>query len=296
MTGTSGCGSRAPLRPRACLSLLLIAVLATTAATAQAARNLGVDVSHFQGETGMPQANWDQLAAEGRSFGYMKATEGLLPPGNIDTTWPTNVQRAQSAGLLAGVYHFARPDNRPNVTGARAEADHFVATAGAAMNAGNLRPVIDVERIGATQTAADLTDWVLAFADEVVQLKGAAAEPIVYCSTFFAANDFDNRIASLDLWVRSVNGQDPQTGQPSTVGHFSDWMFWQYNVGAAGGISSIDQNVQHSEVAPLSSLVIVPEPGTTAATTLTLFIGGVVMRRRRLPRRRRDRAGVTALA
>src|SRR5690349_12215073 len=48
------------------------------------ARETGVDLSHFQGETGMPQANWNQLAAEGRTFAYIKATEGLLPPGNVD--------------------------------------------------------------------------------------------------------------------------------------------------------------------------------------------------------------------
>src|SRR4051812_3285000 len=144
------------------------------------ARELGVDVSHFQGETGMPQANWNQLAAEGRTFAYIKATEGLSPPGNIDPAFATNVSRAQSAGILAGVYHFARPDNRPLPSGAVAEADHYINTAGSAMNAGNLRPVLDVERQAVGMTQAALTDWVLAFNDEVVRLKGPAAEPIVY--------------------------------------------------------------------------------------------------------------------
>src|SRR6478736_7043689 len=83
-----------------------------------AGREIGVDLSHFQGETGMPQSNWDQLAAEGRTFAYIKATEGLNPPGNIDPAWPTNVSRAAAAGILSGVYHFARPDNRPTVAGA----------------------------------------------------------------------------------------------------------------------------------------------------------------------------------
>ena len=273
MTGTSRY-----LR-RGLLSLITFVVLAVPSVSL-AARDLGVDVSHFQGETGMPQANWDQLAAEGRTFAFVKATEGLLPPGNIDFTWPTNIERAQSAGLFAGVYHFARPDNRPNVAGARAEADHFVTTAGAAMAAGNLRPVIDLERAAATQTPADLTDWVLAFVDEVVTLKGAAAEPIVYCDTFFASSKLDSRVAGLDLWIRSVNGQNPQTGQPTTTGQFSDWVFWQYNVGPAGGLSAIDLNVQHSEVQPLSTLVIVPEPAT-AAMTATLLVMAVGTCRRR---------------
>jgi GH25 family lysozyme M1 (1,4-beta-N-acetylmuramidase) len=236
-----------------------------------AARELGVDVSHFQGEFGMPQANWNQLAAEGRVFAYIKSTEGLLPPGNVDNAWPTNVQRATNAGILNGVYHFARPDNRPTVAGAIQEANFFVATAGSAMTPGHLRPVIDLERGNALSTAA-LTDWVLAFVNEVVALKGPTAEPVIYTTGNYANNEFDNRVAHLDLWIRHNFG-DPQTGQPSTTGVFNDWAIWQYNVAAAGGINPIDQNVVHSETTPLSSLVIVPEPGTM---TLLLVAGAVI--------------------
>src|SRR6478752_4439625 len=82
------------------------------------ARDIGVDVSHFQGETGMPQANWSQLATEGRTFAYIKSTEGLNPPGNIDAAWVNNVASATAAGIKNGVYHFARPDNRPTTAGA----------------------------------------------------------------------------------------------------------------------------------------------------------------------------------
>src|SRR5437867_3870416 len=151
---------------RARIASIFIAISLVFAVAPALAREIGVDVSHFQGETGMPQANWDQLAAEGRTFAFIKSTEGLNPPGNIDAAWPTNVQRATNAGILNGVYHFARPDNRPTVAGAVQEADFFVATAGTAMDPGHLRPVIDVER-GNTLSTSDLTDWVLAFENEV---------------------------------------------------------------------------------------------------------------------------------
>jgi GH25 family lysozyme M1 (1,4-beta-N-acetylmuramidase) len=242
------------------LGLFAFAVLLFTPAIL--ARDLGVDVSHFQGETGMPQSNWNQLATEGRVFAYIKSTEGLNPPGNIDNAWPTNVQRATAAGILNGVYHFARPDNRPTVTGAIQEADFFVATAGNAMTPGHLRPVIDLERGNGLTTAA-LTDWVLAFVDRVVAQLGPSAEPIVYTTSSFAVGELDSRVANLDLWIRANFG-DPQTGQPSTTGLFNDWTIWQYNVGPAGGINPIDQNVIHSEVTPLQSLVIVPEPSSLA--------------------------------
>jgi lysozyme len=248
-------------------------------APAAKARELGVDVSHFQGEPGMPQANWNQLAAEGRTFAYIKSTEGLNPPGNIDPSWPTNVQRAAVAGIKSGVYHFARPDNRPTTAGAVQEADFFVATAGAAMTAGHLRPVIDLERGSALSTSA-LTDWVLAFVAEVVALKGPGVEPIVYTTSGFAVNELDSRVANLDLWIRANFG-DPQTGQPSTTGVFSNWAIWQYNVGPAGGINPIDQNVIHTESAPLSSLVIVPEPSSLSLLLAAAALAGG--RRRRLP-------------
>src|SRR3954467_7449606 len=181
-------------------ALLLVMVVGPFAA-ASAARETGVDLSHFQGETGMPQANWNQLAAEGRSFAYIKATEGLLPPGNVDPAWPVNVDRAASAGILSGVYHFARPDNRPTPAGAVLEADQFVAVAGSAMTPGHLRPVIDLE-VGSALSTTVLTDWVLAFVNEVAAVKGPAAKPIVYAPASFAVNELDNRVANLDLWIR----------------------------------------------------------------------------------------------
>jgi lysozyme len=230
----------------------------------------------------MPQANWNQLAAEGRTFAYIKSTEGLNPPGNIDVSWPTNVSRAATAGILSGVYHFARPDNRPTTAGAIQEADFFVATAGSAMTPGHLRPVIDLERGNALSTTA-LTDWVLAFVAEVVALKGPSAEPIVYTTSSYAIGELDSRVANLDLWIRANFG-DPQTGQPSTTGVFNNWTIWQYNIGLAGGVNPIDQNVIHTELAPLSSLVIVPEPSTA-----TLLVGALLLTSRAasvLPRSR----------
>jgi len=268
--------------PAAAISLLSALLLTTSSLHA---RDIGVDVSHFQGETGMPQANWNQLASEGRTFAFIKATEGLNPPGNIDAAWPTNVQRASDAGILNGVYHFARPDNRPTVAGAVQEADFFVATASSAMTPGHLRPVIDVERIGATQTAADLSNWVNAFVNEVVALKGAAAEPIVYTTSTFATSNFDSSVSSLDLWIRANFG-DAQTGQPFTTGVFSNWAFWQYNVGPAGGISSIDQNVVHTEFAPLSSYVITPEPASPGTLAVAAAIALTHRHRRGNARRR----------
>src|SRR4051812_1112455 len=232
------------------------------------ARDLGVDVSHFQNESGIDPARWQQLATEGRSFAYIKATEGLTGPD--DATMSTNVSRASTAGIFNGVYHFAHAENRPTTAGAVPEADHFLTFAGSAIGPGKLRPVIDVEGSNQNLTAAALTDWVIAFINRVEAVRGPAAEPIIYTTSFFTTSRFDTRIANYDLWIRNNFG-DPQTGNPTGLGMFNDWLLWQYNVGSAGGISPIDLDVLHSESASLNSLLI-PEPAGVASFAILLTI------------------------
>ena len=66
--------------------------------TVRAARDFGVDVSHFQGATGISQATWNQMAGEGKRFAFIKATEGLTGPD--DAAMANNVARAGAAGIL----------------------------------------------------------------------------------------------------------------------------------------------------------------------------------------------------
>ena len=94
-------------------------------------RDFGVDVSHFQGASGISQASWNQMFAEGKRFAFIKATEGLTGPH--DGAMSNNVDRAAAAGLLAGVYHFAIPENWPTTNGAILEASNMVVYAGSAI-------------------------------------------------------------------------------------------------------------------------------------------------------------------
>jgi lysozyme len=242
-------------------------------------RDLGVDVSHFQGETGIAQSNWDSMASEGKTFAFIKATEGLTGPD--DGAMATNVARAATGGLAVGVYHYAHAENRPTTAGAVLEADHFVDYAGSAIGPGRLRPVLDIEgsSTSALSTTA-LTDWVIAFNNQVALRRGAGAVPIIYCLSGAAATEFDSRVSVYDLWVRSVTGADPQVGTPPD-GQFTNWTFWQYEIGSAGGISPIDLNVLNSGYKSLSSLIIpTPEP---ASAGILLVAGAAAL----LPRRTR---------
>jgi lysozyme len=250
------------------------------------AREFGIDVSHHQSAGGIIQSRWNTIAASGRSFAFIKATEGLTGPD--DAAMANNVARATNSGLLTGVYHFPHAENRPTVAGAVQEADKFMSYSGSAIGPGRLRPVLDLEGASLSLSTTALTNWVLAFVDRVVAVKGPAAEPIIYATRSTAAQELDARVAGLDLWLAYWNtGVDPATGQPpptaswpDPTGHFDNWVLWQYSSsGSLAGISPLDLDVMHSEYMPLSALVI-PEPAVTAAAGVLAVVG----------RRRRRRA------
>jgi T5SS/PEP-CTERM-associated repeat protein len=235
-------------------------------------REFGVDVSHFQGESGIAPSAWEAMYADGKRFAFIKATEGLTGPD--DAAMANNVIRATAAGILAGVYHYAHPENRPTTNGAVQEADHFLTYAGNFIGPGYLRPVIDVEFSASTLGTPELTDWVIAFSDRIIALRGANAAPIVYCNQAFATSEFDGRLASYDLWLRVVGGGfDPAVDDPGTTGVFNNWSFWQYSAtGSSGGISPLDLNVCHSEFKPLQSFVI-PSNASPVAPIITASPG-----------------------
>jgi GH25 family lysozyme M1 (1,4-beta-N-acetylmuramidase) len=260
--------------PHRCFTPLLLTV-STLAVLAPAAfgREFGVDVSHYQGSTGIPQTWWTTMAASGGSFAVIKASEGLTGPD--DAAMANNVARAGAAGVVTGVYHFPHAENRPTVAGAVQEADHFMAYAGDAIGPGHLRPVLDLEGNSLLLSTTALTDWVLAFVDEVVAVKGPAAEPIIYASRSTAMYELDSRVAGLDLWLAYWNaGVDPATAEPPPTvswpvptGQFGNWVMWQYaSTASLAGISPLDVDVIHSEYKPLAALII-PEP-TTILTLL----------------------------
>jgi GH25 family lysozyme M1 (1,4-beta-N-acetylmuramidase) len=233
-------------------------------------RNLGVDVSHFQNSSGIPETNWAQMYTQGERFAFAKASEGLTGPD--DATMAVNVSNAMQAGLLAGVYHFAHPENRPTTNGAVQEADHLLSFAGSAIGPGMLRPVLDMEETSTNLPPAAMTDWVLAFMQEIVNNRGAGAQPIVYCLSGYAATQFDSRLATNTAWISTGSG-NPQTDNPPT-GVFTNWAFWQYSYnGSAGGISPLDLDVCHDEMAPLISYLI-PAPAPTFHFQTAFNAGG----------------------
>jgi len=229
-------------------------------------RDFGVDVSHFQGETGIPQSNWNQMTNEGKRFAFVKATEGFSV---LDGTMANNVNRATAAGIRAGVYHFAHPDTHPTTNEAVQEADYFLSYAGNFIGPGYLRPVLDLE-VGSGLSTSNLTSWVVAFCNEIITNRGPSAVPIIYTLQSYATSKLDARLTNYDLWIAATGtGLNPATDNPPVTGVFGNWSFWQYNVASAGGISPIDLDVCHSEFKSLDSFLITAVTNPVAPTIVT---------------------------
>lgn len=166
------------------------------------------------------------------------------------------------------------PNNLPTTNGAVQEADHLLSYAGSAIGPGALRPVLDMEETSASLPPSAMTDWVLAFLQEVANNRGLGATPIIYCESSYAATQFDSRLAGNTLWVLASGG-DPLTNNPSSTGVFTNWAFWQYNTsGSAGGITPIDLDVCHDDFVPLSSYLVPTPAGIFSILSATLDGGG----------------------
>lgn len=180
----------------------------------------GFDVSHYQ-----PAA--PDFTAGGRRFGICKATEGV---GVLDAHLGANRAKAKEQGLLAfGLYHFARPASHAAV----AEADHFLAAAGAR------RPgefaILDYE----------VDPWSQAWAVAWLNRVKAAGWPIVFYSyrAMLSAHTHDAiQATGAALWVASYSSKEP-----AVSGWV--WTFWQHTDGqgsVAGNDGPWDCSVFHS--------------------------------------------------
>jgi GH25 family lysozyme M1 (1,4-beta-N-acetylmuramidase) len=193
----------------------------------------GIDVSHWQNAI-----DWPQVRAAGKRFAYIKASESI---DFVDPMYATNRAQAKAAGLYVGAYHFAGPDATPG--DAIAEADHFLATA--TINAGELLPVLDLERSGGL-SSFDLQAWVGTYLDHIYERTGVRG--VIYVSpsfwqnymgdaTWFAATGY--RVLWIAHWTTSSEPTVPAEG-----GGGNGWTFWQYSSdGTVPGITGrVDLN------------------------------------------------------
>lgn len=187
--------------------------------------HIGADVSEHQGEI-----DWSAAASK-IDFVFCKATEGL---DYVDPRFTeARVRRVRSAGILLGVYHFARPQPGRDP---RAEAAHFVTTAigRGALRAGDLPGVLDIEWSKGLDAEA-LGYWVGRFVNEYYQRT--AHLPVIYTGSFWRDQMKNpDKDYGCSLWLAAyVSDPTPYVPVAWKDGGFD---FWQYtDKGSVPGIS-----------------------------------------------------------
>jgi len=212
---------------------------------------LGIDVSHHQGSI-----NWTAVYADGKTFAFVKATEGVT---YNDPRFVANMTNGTHAGVLMGAYHFARPDNNS----AQAEARHFLQVAGPYIGNGYLPPVLDLEDPNENTdlqqlfSSDELSQWVQTWLQIVEDSTGVT--PIIYTNGRYTRY-LNSSLNRYPLWIAEPDGNlDP----PDNLGRWTTWLFKQYSWhGNVNGINGdVDLDVFNGTMAELDSLSHGGHPG-----------------------------------
>ncbi|MBX3188092.1 MAG: hypothetical protein KF819_13805 [Labilithrix sp.] len=207
----------------------------------------GIDVSYYQGNV-----NWAQVKGAGRTFAFVRVSDGLNFP---DTKFAQNWPAVKSAGLVRGVYQFFRPSQDPTQQ-AQLLLDRIDAAGG--IGPGDLPPVLDLESDGglaASVVVARATTW-LAKVEAAVGRK-----PIIYTAAFMSnviGSSFTNHV----LWVANYGATCPLM-----PGAWTDWHFWQTSdSGSVAGVSgNVDTNLFNGVLADLMKQTLQPPPAPNDA-------------------------------
>lgn len=195
----------------------------------------GIDLSVHSGSV-----DWAAVAAEGHSFAFVKATEGVdLKDPAFDRHWPA----MKEAGLVRGAYHFYVTEDDPEEQ-ARFFLDNI------ALEPGDLAPMVDVELIG-HDTRPGLSDRLLSFLTIVEQRYGV--KPIIYTGPNFWDANLDDRFGDHPLWVAEYDVPEPRL----PVG-WKTWHLWQFqeNAPVAGVEKGVDRSHVNRDGVDLASLII----------------------------------------
>ncbi len=227
-----GPAANATASPRAAAPSAPVGTATVAPDVAQTGFLMGPDVSNWQHTGGI--IDWSAVAASGKSFAFVKATEGMngTDPPFTNPFFAGDFAGAGGAGLYRGAYHRARP--ALPLTTAGDQARQFVGVTGTLHGALDLPPVLDLESTGGL-TATDLTSWAANWLATVQQLTGRV--PMIYTSPNFWATALANTtsLSNYPLWIaRWTTAPDPLP----LPGGWTSWMFWQYtSTGSIPGIS-----------------------------------------------------------
>jgi lysozyme len=186
----------------------------------------GIDVSDYNGSI-----NWQNVARDGITFAFIKATEGRsLVASSFNTNW----KAAKDAGIVRGAYHFFLPDRTP-----QEQADIFLQTV--KLEPGDLPPVLDIEVMRGLD-AGKVIDGMIKWLDIIEQKTGILA--IIYTYPGFWDSLGSKGFTAHPLWIAHYTNAE----QPIIPGGWRDWVFWQFtDQGKVNGITGVaDVNIFYS--------------------------------------------------
>jgi autotransporter-associated beta strand protein len=219
---------------RAALAVILLG--ASITASAQQ-RTLGLDISAWQGD--ISQTTWNNLRSiENRQFVILRSSRGgttgyydqndpnnnnglnTLSQRYDDPYYVQNINRATTAGMFAGSYHFTRPDivattaNSGGIPNSGAdEADHFIQMAGPWMRPGYLMPVHDFEAGDGIRTDDQMAQFCIDFSNRIYERMGI--RPAIYVNGNYAAFILGTASATLRNQIAQPAGSLPSLVSPA---------------------------------------------------------------------------------
>ncbi len=202
----------------------------------------GIDVSKWQGKI-----DWEKVKAQGIDFAFIRiGFRGENGEIYKDEYADFNIQRADKAGLLVGVYFFSTAISTEE---AKAEADWVKENI---KNYPISLPVVyDCEGFNkqdsrmAFLTDAQRTDNALSF---ITKIKASGYDAMFYSSKHDLENRWDTKRieAAAKIWVAHFGAVYPQTPNPQYSGKYSCWQYT--NKGVVSGVSGdVDLVVSYEE-------------------------------------------------
>jgi hypothetical protein len=189
-------------------------------------------------------------------------------------------------GIFIGAYHFARPSVNTNLTGAKSadsEAAYFWSVTSNYVKGGGayLVPMLDWEDTAATNghngfngfTTTFMSAWVNEWCNTVsnyAQASGVTIRPIIYTGTWYSNPSggyagLNSTVTNWPSWISSYNGQNVQTGKPTSTYPWPSWTIWQYadtnwSGGDADVLNGVYTNLDALVIGGLSAPYFVSQP------------------------------------
>jgi len=177
----------------------------------------GVDVSSHQ-----PTFDWPGAAAQGISFAYIKATEGMSYRNPL---FADQYQRSYQALAVRGAYHYARP----NRSGGAAQAEYFAAHGGGWSRDGRTLPgALDLEDSKNVdycynKTPDAMRTWIHDFVNRYHELTGRWAVIYTRANWWDPCTGGDTSIAvNSPLWLAH-----PDSAPGPIPAGWPTYSFWQ---------------------------------------------------------------------